>query len=133
MIKSKFAARITLVAASLVGVAGLSASAAHAAPSHPTSPSVSAVGNYKYNDSKGDHNEGLQLNANGTVLFSSGCSGIWVQQGSAIAMDINANCGNTWIFTGTVNSAGLSSNAHRGRLEEFSGGASFGSWYAVRV
>ena len=129
MTKTNVAMRISLLAAAIAGTVGMSAGAAGAAPAHS---SASPVGSYHYYDSKGDSNEGLTLNANGTVLFQSGCKGTWVTSGSSIAMDINSGCaGATWIFSGTVNSAGLSSKSHPGHLAEFPS-HSLATWYATR-
>lgn len=132
--KTSMTVRISLLAAAVASTVGMSAGAAGAAPAHPTAPAVSPAGKYSYNDSKGDHDEGLTLNSNGTLVFESGCKGTWVTAGSSIAMDINAGCnGSTWIFGGTVSSAGLSSKSHPGRLAEFAPNRTTGTWYAVRV
>ncbi len=94
-----------------------------------------AAGSYSYNDSFGDSGEGLTVNANisaheGTITFSSNCSGEWVQQYSTIAMNINGNCGGeSWVYLGTVTAGGLSSAASPGHVT-FDG--STGTWYGVR-
>ena len=131
-------AKIGMLASVLAGTVVLSAGAVGAAPAHRighgTEPAL-AVGTYKYTDNLNDSGEGLTLKSNGTVTFESGCKGIWVEQGSTIAMDINAGCqGSHWIFTGTVSAQGLSSKAHPGRVfEQGTGGTRTGTWFAVKL
>jgi hypothetical protein len=132
--QTKFAARVSLAAVAVVSAIGISAGAVSAAPSHPSAPSASPAGTYKYTDSVGNK-EGLTLYANGTLAFSSGCGGLWVKSGSSIAMDITTNCGpDSWIYSGTVLSIGLSSPTHPGHFVAFFGATRHaGSWYAVRA
>jgi hypothetical protein len=98
---------------------------------------VSAAGTYSYNDSFNDVNEGLTLTSTsstyeGTLAFSSTCSGEWVQQGTTVAMNINGGgCGtNSWVYVGTANPSGISSSAHKGSVT-FDGTA--GTWFAKRT
>ena len=132
--KRNLAMRVSLLAAAVAGTIGMSAGAAGAAPAHASTAGLSVAGKYSYTDNLYDHGEGLTLNANGTLAFSSGCTGIWVKSGSSIAMDINAGCTNTyWIFSGAVTATGLSSKLNPGHLIETGKISAKGSWYAVRV
>jgi hypothetical protein len=137
--QTKFAARVSLAAAALVGAVGISGGAVGAAPSHPSAPTVSPAGNYLFTDNIGDTKLGLTLNTNGTLAFAGGCAGLWVKSGSSIALDINHSCGSVTspissIFSGAVNSTGLSSLTHPGHLLAYFGTSRRpGLWYAVRV
>jgi hypothetical protein len=95
---------------------------------------ASAAGSYTYNDSVGDTLEGLVLGTDGTVTFSSGCTGLWVQSGKIFSMDINDNCSeSTWIFSGVVGPKGLSSSKKPGALTlDNPSGFDGGTWYATK-
>jgi hypothetical protein len=92
-------------------------------------PLAKATGTYSYSDSLGSSDIGLTVKENGTVKFSDGCTGIWVQQGSSFSMDINGHCaGNTWIFIGTVTKKGLNSVSNPGNAVA---DGTPGTWYAT--
>jgi hypothetical protein len=118
----------------VLGCAGVaSARPATKAHSQTSAAKATVAGTYAYSDSFGDSAEGLTIDANGTLAFDSGCSGLWTQSGKAITMDINADCGNsTWIFSGTVTAKGLSSQAKPGATVEDQSGNSLGTWFAVK-
>jgi hypothetical protein len=64
-----------------------------------------AWGSYSnYSDSAGDTGETLTLFQDGTLSFSSGCTGLWVQQKKTIALEIDSSSceGTKWVFVGTV-------------------------------
>jgi hypothetical protein len=47
-------------------------------------------------------------------------------------MDLNADCGDTGIFSGVVGSKGLSSAKKPGAVVFYGGSASSGTWYAIK-
>jgi hypothetical protein len=132
--------RSVVVGATVVASLGLSIGIINVASADSTSttgstdtsaaaPLAKANGTYSYNDSVGDTNETLTVKGNGTVKFESGCTGIWVQQGSSFSMDINAHCtGQSWIFVGTITKKGLNSVNNPGNLET---DGTPGTWYAT--
>jgi hypothetical protein len=95
-------------------------------PAH-SSPSV--VGTYSYADSVDDTGE-LELNSDQTVLFSNGCSGLWLVQKKTIAFDFDSSScfGTNIIFTGTVAGKKLS-----GTGEGLSSSTVSFTWTAVKV
>jgi hypothetical protein len=125
-----------VVASIILGSVGLVfgiTTTATAATRAPALNSASVAANYIYNDSLGDTNEGLTLNADGTLVFASGCSGLWSVQGTTVSMSINANCGtgNNWVFIAQVNSHGFASAAKPGRIETAEFGAA--TWHATKA
>jgi hypothetical protein len=95
-------------------------------PAH-SSPSV--VGTYRYTDTVDDTGE-LEFNSDQTVLFSNGCSGLWLVQKKTIAFDFDSSScfGTNIIFTGTLSGKKLT-----GVGEGLSSSTVSFTWTAVKI
>jgi hypothetical protein len=103
-----------------------------------TSPDVGkprskkAGGDYGFFDQSGDSNLPLTLNTDGTLTISNSgtnCTGLWVQSGAHIAMDLNTSSCGLFVFAAPVSARGLASEEKPGNAEF--NGAGTETWYAL--
>ena len=94
--------------------------------------SKKAGGDYGFFDQSGDSNLPLTLNSDGTLTISNGgtnCTGLWVQSGAHIAMDLNTSSCGLFVFAAPVSARGLASEEKPGNAEF--NGAGTETWYAL--